>query len=118
VRVVVVDNDAAALELAVLDLSLEGHEIVGTATQGADALRVVRETRPDVVVLDQRMPPGPSGIDVARQLRRDAPDARVILYTNHLHDELVRRAERLGVVYLAKGDLGALRRAVAGPAAL
>jgi len=112
VRVVIVDNDQDALDLLHLDLSLEGHDIVGTAMQGEPAVDVVRSAAPDVVVLDYRMPPGIDGLEVARRLRRLAPDVRIVLYTNHVRDDLLREAASLDVEYLRKGDLASLRRAV------
>lgn len=113
-RLVLVDNDAGALELLSLDLSLEGHEIVGTAAQGAAAIEVVEAAAPDLVVLDYRMPPGIDGLEVARRLRRRWPDLRMLFYSNYVRPELLRQAEDLGVPYLRKGDLEALRRAVLG----
>jgi CheY-like chemotaxis protein len=112
VRLVLVDNDVAALELIELDLTLEGHEIVGTATSGADALEVVAATAPDVVVLDYRMPPGIDGLEVARRLRRRSPSIRMVLYSSHVRPELLDDADALGVPYLRKGDLTALRRVI------
>jgi hypothetical protein len=50
VRLVLVDNDKAALDLIELDLALEGHEIVGTAAQADEAIDIVGRTHPDVVV--------------------------------------------------------------------
>lgn len=113
-RVLLVDNDPGALELLQLDLALEGHEIVGTAAQGLEALELCSTVRPDVVVVDHRMPPGIDGLEVARRLRRASPDLPVVLYSNHVRPELLAEAARLRVPYLRKGDLSALRRAVAG----
>ena len=112
VRVVLVDNDPGALELLELDLGLEGHEIVGTAEQGEEGVHLVEAVHPDVAVIDYRMPPGIDGLEVARRLRRRAPDVRVLLYSNHVRAELVDEADRIGVPYLRKGDLDGLRRAV------
>jgi two-component system, response regulator YesN len=112
VRVVLVDNDPGALELLELDLTLEGHEIVATAAQGLDGITAVADTAPEVAIVDFRMPPGIDGLEVARQLRRRSPEVRVLLYSNHVRPELVDEATRLGVPYLRKGDLDALRRAV------
>jgi DNA-binding NarL/FixJ family response regulator len=67
---------------------------------------------PDVLVVDFRMPPGIDGIETARRVRRRAPGVRVIVYTNYAEPELLDAADRLGVTYLQKGDLAALRRAV------
>jgi CheY-like chemotaxis protein len=112
-RVVVVDNDRAALELVVTDLRLEGHDVVGTALDGATALELCRELRPDVAVVDHRMPPGPHGLEVAQRLAADTPDVRVIVFTNYQDPELVADIRASGAVYLPKGNLRALRRAVA-----
>jgi CheY-like chemotaxis protein len=116
VRLVIVDNDESALELLELDLSLEGHDIVGTAAQGEEAIEVVAATSPDLVVLDYRMPPGIDGLEAARRIRRRWPALRMVLYSNHVRPELVLEAERLQVPYLRKGDLASLRRAVTTPA--
>jgi CheY-like chemotaxis protein len=116
VRLVLVDNDQAALELIELDLTLEGHEIVGTASQADDAVALVERERPDLVVLDYRMPPGVDGMEAARRIRRRWPAVRVLLYSNYVRAELLREAERIGATYLRKGDLAALRRAIVRPA--
>ena len=60
-KIVVIDNDPAVLELLVADLRAEGHDVVGTATQGDDAVALCQRTTPDVLILDYRMPPGPTG---------------------------------------------------------
>jgi CheY-like chemotaxis protein len=112
-RVVVVDNDAAALELVVTDLTLEGHDVVGTCLDGATALDLCRALHPDVAVLDHRMPPGPHGLEVAQRLATDVPDVRVIVFTNYQDPELVAQIRASGATYLPKGNLRALRRAVA-----
>lgn len=113
-RVVIADNDADALELAVLDLQLEGHEVVGTALEGDTALALVEQLVPDVVVLDHRMPPGPWGMDVAARIRAERPGVEVIVYSNYQSVELLERARQLGVRFLPKGNLRTLRRAVSG----
>jgi CheY-like chemotaxis protein len=115
VRLVLVDNDDNALELIELDLALEGHEIVGTASQGEEAIDVVDRVLPDLVVIDYRMPPGIDGLEVARRLRRRRPDLRLIVYSNYLQAELLSQAEEIGAPYLRKGDLAALRRAIGDP---
>ena len=114
IRIVVADNDPDALDLVVLDLSLEGLDVVGTAPDGAGALRLVAELEPDVLVVDHRMPPGPPGIEVAAQVRATHPATAVVLYTNHQSEALLARAEQLGVRFVPKGNLRTLRRAVTG----
>ena len=111
---VVVDNDASALELVVTDLTLEGHDVVGTCLDGATALELCRDLHPDVAVIDHRMPPGPHGLEVAQRLATDAPDVRVIVFTNYQDADLVAQIRDAGATYLPKGNLRALRRAVEG----
>lgn len=111
-RVVVADNDPAALDLVVTDLLLEGHDVVAACLDGTTALEACTSLRPDVVVLDHRMPPGPYGLDVARRLAQVAPDLRVIVFTNYQDADLVAQIEAAGATYLPKGNIRALRRAV------
>ncbi len=113
-RVVVADNDPGALELVLTDLGLEGHEVVGSCCDGTSALELCVRLRPDVVVLDHRMPPGPHGLEVAQRLAAEAPGVRVIVFTNYQDPELVAQVRATGATYLPKGNLRALRRAVAG----
>jgi DNA-binding NtrC family response regulator len=110
-RIVVADNDLDALDLALTDLRLEGHEVFG-ALDAADAEALVGTVSPDVVVLDYRMPPGLSGLDLAERLLTGDPNLRVVIYSNYQRVELRTRAARMGVPFLAKGNLRALRAAV------
>ncbi len=110
-RVVVADNDLDALDLALTDLRLEGHEVFG-ALDAEDAETLVDAVSPDVVVLDYRMAPGISGLELAERLLTDDPDLRVVIYSNYQKVELRTHAASLGVPFLAKGNLRALRAAV------
>lgn len=112
-RVVVVDNDPEALALAVLDLDLEGHDVVGQATDGDTALQLVDDLRPDVLVVDHRMPPGPWGLEVAERVRKSHPEMAVVIYSNYQSVELMARARAIGAAFVPKGNLQTLRRAVA-----
>jgi two-component system response regulator NreC len=111
-RILVADNDVDALDLALLDLRLEGHTVVGVP-DGESALALVAEFLPDVVVLDYRMPPGPSGLAVAVQLRGEQPDLRIVIYSNYQDVGLVMQAAEYGIPFLPKGNLRTLRAAVA-----
>lgn len=111
-RLVVVDNDTSALDLAVLDLGLEGHDVVAVAHDGVTALALVHEHRPDVLVVDHRMPPGPWGIEVAEEVRRSVPETQVVVYSNYESADLARRSAAIGVQLVRKGELSRLRRAV------
>lgn len=111
VRVLIADNDPDALDLAVLDLRLEGHTVLG-AHGGNAALALIADFHPDVVVLDHRMPPGPPGLTVARTLRSTHPHLRLVLHTNYQDVDLMRQAADLGVPLVAKGNLATLRAEV------
>lgn len=109
-RLVVADNDDDALELVALDLRLEGHEIVGSATGGDDAIELCRAERPDALVVDYRMPPGPDGVEVARAVRSEQPSIAVIVYSNYRDPAVMAAAVAAGARFLPKGNLRALRR--------
>jgi len=112
VRVVAADNDPDALDLLATDLRLEHHDVVGLAASGDEAIRLCAELTPDVLVVDHRMPPGPDGLTVAREVLAARTAGRVIVYSNYRDRAVVREAERIGARFLAKGNLRALRRAI------
>jgi DNA-binding NarL/FixJ family response regulator len=111
---VVADNDPGALELAVTDLRLEGHDIVAQCRDGATAVERCLALHPDVAVIDHRMPPGPHGLEVAQRLQHEAHDVRVIVFTNYQDVALIESVRACGATYLPKGNLRALRQAVSG----
>lgn len=73
--VLVVDDDPVILKLLIVNFELEGYELC-SATQGAEALEVARERRPDVVVSDIMMPIM-SGLDLVVAMKAD-PDLALI----------------------------------------
>ena len=80
VRVLLVDDhDLFRTGLRNL-LEGQGIHIVGEAAGGSEALQIVRETAPDVVVMDLNMP-GMNGVEATRHMSRDAPLTRVIVLT-------------------------------------
>lgn len=79
IKVLVVDDEAALAEVISMALRYEGWE-VRTAENGLTALRIAREFRPDLAVLDVMLP-DLSGLDVLRRLRADAPDLPVLFLT-------------------------------------
>jgi CheY-like chemotaxis protein len=109
-RLVIVDNDEAVLDLLLLDLRLEGHEILATAMDGESAVQACTEHEPDVLVVDYRLGPGPNGVDVARRVAR--PGLRVVLHTNYVTPDVVDAATEAGARVVEKGSLHALRRAI------
>jgi len=79
-----------------------GLQVVGEAVDGEEALRLAKDMRPDVVLLDISMP-GSGGIEVTRQLRALLPEARVLILTIHEDETLLREALRVGAAgYITK----------------
>jgi DNA-binding NarL/FixJ family response regulator len=105
IRVVVVDDHQIVREgLASLLGALEGIEVVGTAADGRDAIHVVAETGPDVVVMDIQMPQL-DGIEATRMITGRQPGVRVVMLTMNEDDETVLSAMRAGASgYLLKGS--------------
>jgi len=94
-------------------------EVVGEAGTAEEAVALTKKLAPRVVVLDCAMP-GDNGITAARQIRRDRPDAIVLMLSMHAEETLVRQALDAGARgYILKSALdldlaGAIKRAVAG----
>ncbi len=93
-------------------------EIVEEARDGAEAVRLVRKLRPDVVLMDLIMPVM-DGISAIAAIRREAPDTEVVALTSVLEDDAVIDAMRAGAIgYLLKDtDAHELRRAIKAAAA-
>ena len=84
-----------------------GFAVVGEASNGAEALALAAEVRPDVAVLDISMP-GMSGLETAAALRRQSPDTHVLILSMYDNTEYVREALRAGVDgYLLKDSAAA-----------
>jgi CheY-like chemotaxis protein len=109
-RLVIVDNDAAVLELLDLDMRLEGHDVVALALNGLDGLAACDAHHPETLIVDLRLGPGINGLEVARRARR--PGLRIVLYTNYVTSRVVDEATAAGVTVVEKGNLYALREAV------
>ena len=75
---------------ALLDLEPD-MQVVGAASDGAEAVRVVTETRPDVCLMDIQMP-GMDGIEATRAVRAASPDTRVLIVTTFARPGYLRAA--------------------------
>ena len=95
-RVLVVDDHEIFLQGLVLLLGRDERlEVVGTATNGADAVRLTEELRPDVVLLDVVMP-GMDGYAAAERMRKRVPETAVVLVSGVDEAEASRRATEVG----------------------
>ncbi|OJH34026.1 response regulator [Cystobacter ferrugineus] len=97
IRIVLADDHALVREgiRSLLDLTPD-LRIVGEAADGNEALRLVAELDPDVVLMDVRMP-RMGGLEALRALRRTDPHRRVVLLTTFDEDAVLREALRVGV---------------------
>jgi DNA-binding NarL/FixJ family response regulator len=119
-RVVVADDSALLREGVVRLLEEAGLEVVGQAADGEDLLRKVRAHKPDVAVVDVRMPPTHTdeGLVAAREIRAELPEVGVLVLSQYVEvayarELLAESAEGLG--YLLKdrvADVEALADAV------
>jgi two-component system, NarL family, response regulator DesR len=82
-RILIADDSAMVRRGVIGLLSSEASwEICGEASDGSEALAKARALLPDVILLDVSMP-GLNGLEVARQLRREVPRARIIVMSQH-----------------------------------
>lgn len=104
-------------------LEAEGIRVAGEAANGADAVRMALELRPDVVLMDVSMP-GTDGIEATKRLLNADARQLVVILTMHIDREVVEKAIRCGAVgYLTKdcslGDIvSAIRLAASGDTVL
>jgi DNA-binding NarL/FixJ family response regulator len=107
VKIVVADDhEVVRAGFAALLDTQPDFTVVGTASDGAEAVKISRELRPDVVLMDVRMP-GTDGIEATRQLTADANGPHVIILTTFDLDEYVYDA-------LCAGASGFLLKDVTG----
>jgi DNA-binding NarL/FixJ family response regulator len=124
VRVLAADDQRVVREgLAMLLGLLPDVEVVGTAADGEEVLALAAQLRPDVILMDLRMP-RMDGVEATRRLRERDPAIKVVVLTTYADDRSVIDALRAGALgYLTK-DAGAaeiqqaLHRVVCGQAAL
>ena len=80
-------------------------ELVAEASNGQEAIEAFRQNRPDVTLMDLQMP-GMSGIEATAEIRREFPQARIVILTTYSGDIQASRALKLGAVgYLLKAML-------------
>jgi DNA-binding NarL/FixJ family response regulator len=107
IRVLLADDQRVVREgLGTLLGLLDGIELVGTAADGDEAVRLAAELEPDVVLMDLRMP-RTDGVEATRRLAERGPSPRVVVLTTYADDTSVLGALRAGARgYLTK-DAGA-----------
>jgi two-component system, NarL family, response regulator DevR len=103
IRVLIIDDHPMVRRgLRNLLSSQQDIQVVGEAGDGAAALQAAIEFQPNIILLDIQLP-GPGGVEIAHQLHRQAPDAKVIILSAFDHDQHVYGALRAGAyAYLLK----------------
>jgi DNA-binding response OmpR family regulator len=111
-RVLIVDDEPDAVELLKEFLAAKGYDTL-TASNGEDALRLVKAERPHLILLDVRMPKM-NGLEVLRQVRQIDQEVGVIIVTAVDEEETGRQALKLGAFdYIVKPlDLDYLERSL------
>ena len=103
IRVLIADDQRVVRDgLTMLVGLIDGVEIAGSASDGEEAVRLATTCRPDVILMDLRMP-GMDGIAATAQLRDRLPSARVLVLTTYADDDSILPALRAGAQgYLTK----------------
>ena len=108
-RVLIADDDVLLREGLASLLERSGYDVVDQAGNGATLLALAREHRPDLVIIDIRMPPSHTteGLDAARTIRHELPDTAIVVLSAHAEVEeatdLLASGERTG--YLLKSRI-------------
>ncbi|HEX4638861.1 MAG TPA: response regulator transcription factor [Chthoniobacterales bacterium] len=95
-RVLIADDHQALLEgVRSIIEKQPGWEVCGTATTGREAVEMARKLKPDIVVLDLRMPEL-NGLDATRQIKRFLEGTEVLIFTAHDDEQLIHEAFAAG----------------------
>ena len=120
IRVLVVDDhDLVRAGIARMLADASGIQVVGEGSSGEEALKKARDLKPDVILMDIRMP-GIGGLEATRKLMRSNPDLKIIAVTACEEDPFPTRLLQAGAAgYLTKGSalsdmLQAIRQVFAG----
>ncbi|EGQ7940063.1 response regulator transcription factor [Vibrio vulnificus] len=103
IRVVIVDDHQVVLDGFMARLEMEPEiEVVGTASNGLEALDVVKQHKPDVVLMDISMPIL-NGIEATRMIKAEWPEAKILMLTMHDNREYIMKVMQEGAVgYMLK----------------
>ena len=115
IRIVIADGDPFARRTLRDALRHDGTTVVAEATTGVEAVELTTFYRPDVLVMDERLP-GLDGLEVTRRIHERLPNVCIVLLASNPDDDLGLRALRLGASgYLSKAfEPGVLPRIVRG----
>lgn len=103
IKIVIVDDHQVVIDGFMARLQLEPDiTVVGTASNGLEALEVIQHTEPDVILMDISMPIM-NGIDATERINTDNPDAKVLMLTMHDNREYIMKVMQVGAMgYMLK----------------
>jgi DNA-binding NarL/FixJ family response regulator len=105
-RIIVVDDHESVRKILAAILSAYGLEVIAVCANGREAVDIVRDLRPDAVVMDVRMPVL-DGIAATRAIKGASPETRVVLLTAYEEDDLRTAALAAGADdFVLKGVSG------------
>lgn len=98
-KVFIVDDSAVVRERLIgMITELPEIEVAGQAHNAQDAIQSIRKLKPDVVILDIRMPGG-NGIEVLKEIKRDKPAPLIIILTNYPYPQYRKKCMEGGADY-------------------
>lgn len=122
-RIMIVEDEALFREMLRISLSTQPQlEVIGSAANGAAAIKMAQELAPDVILMDIELGDGPSGIEAGIRIRAASPGVGIVLLSMHKDKEYLRSIppeQAGGWSYLLKNsvaDVATLTRAVEGAA--
>jgi len=92
------DSEQVRKSLSRLLSILRGVEIIGEAVDGQQAIDKTRKLKPDILILDMKMPNG-SGLDVLHEIAPDKENLRVIMLTNYANEQFRNESLKAGADY-------------------
>ncbi len=92
------DSQVIRERLSALLSDIEGIEVIGEAKDGLEGRDAILEQKPDVVIVDLRMP-WQNGLDMLRDIKESNPDIKVIILTNYPYPQYRRRCMEEGADY-------------------
>lgn len=102
IKVLIVEDDFLISDEISRIIKKLGHQVMGTASNGAKAIEMIKGLKPDVIIMDIKMPKM-NGLEVARKITDENGSAAIIILTAHESHDLVEEASKSGVAaYLTK----------------